>query len=53
MDAMVDSLIESEEEPLTNNPDAIGELCEVWDLTLDTSPVEGDYEDRFDGGGFV
>ena len=51
--AMVDALVALEEEPLTNDPDAIEELYEVWDLTLDTSPVEGDYKDRYDGGGFV
>ena len=33
---MVDTLVELEEEPLTNDPDAIGELCEAWDLMLDT-----------------
>ena len=27
--AMVNALVESEEEPLTNDPDAIGELCEA------------------------
>ena len=53
MDAMVEPLIKSEEEPLTNNPDAVGELCEARDLTLDTSLIEGDFEDRYDGGGIV
>ena len=51
--AMVDSLVKSEEEPLTNNPDAIGELCEAWDLTMDTAPVEGDFKERYARGGFV
>ena len=53
MDAMVESLVKLEEEPLTNDPDAVGELCEAWDLMLNTSPIEGDFEDRYDGGGFV
>ena len=48
--AMVNTLVKLEEEPLTNDPDAIEELYEAWDLTLDASPVEGDHED---GGGFV
>ena len=51
--AMVDSLVELEEEPLTNNPDAIRELCEAWDLIMDTVPVEGDFEERYAGGGFM
>ena len=51
--AMVGALVESEEEPLTNDPDTIRELSEVWDLTVDTSPVEGDFEERYTGGGFV
>ena len=50
---MVDSLVKSEEEPLANNPDAVGELCEAWDLTMDTSPMEGDFEERYTRGGFV
>ena len=49
---MVDSLVELEEEPLTNNPDAVRELCKVWDLTLDTLSI-GDLEDRYAGGGVV
>ena len=53
MDAMVDSLVELEEEPLTNDPDAVGELLEVWDAVVDASPVEGDFEDRYDGGGVI
>ena len=53
MDAMIETLVESEEEPLTNDPDAVGELLEAWDAVVDTSPVEGDFEDRYDGGGFV
>ena len=53
MDAMVGALVESEEEPLTNDPDAVGELLEAWDTVVDTSPVEGDFVDQYDGGGFV
>ena len=45
MDAMVESLVKSEDEPLTNDPDAVGELLEVWDVVVDTSPVEGDFVD--------
>ena len=47
------SLVESEGELLTNDPDAVGELLEAWDVVVDTSPVEGDYVDQYDGGGFV
>ena len=53
LEAMVESLVESEGEPLTNNPDAVGELLEAWDTVVDTSPVEGDFVDRYDGGGFM
>ena len=53
MDAMIETLVESEEEPLTNNPNAVGELLEAWDAVVDTSPVEGDFEGRYDGGGFM
>ena len=53
MDTMSETLVESEEEPLTNDPDAVGELLEAWDVVVDTSPVEGDFEDWYDGGGFV
>ena len=53
VDAMVESLVESEGELLTNDPDAVGELLEAWDAVVDTSPVEGDFVDRYDGGGFV
>ena len=53
MDAMVEALVESEDKPLTNDPDAVGELLEAWDMVVDTSPVEGDFVDRYDGGGFV
>ena len=53
MDAMVETLVELEEEPLTNDPDAVGELLKAWDAVVDTSPVEGDFEDRYNGGGFV
>ena len=53
LEAMVESLVESEGEPLTNDPDAVGELLEAWDAVVDTSPVEGDFVDRYDGGGFV
>ena len=53
VDAMVESLVESEGELLTNDPDAVGELLEAWDAVVDTSPVEGDFVDRYDGRGFV
>ena len=53
MDTMIETLVESEEEPLTNDPDAVRELLEAWDAVVDTSPVEGGFEDRYDGGGFV
>ena len=53
MDAMVKTLVESEEEPLTNDPDAVGELLKAWDAVINNSPVEGDFEDRYDGGGFI
>ena len=45
MDAMVEALVKSEDEPLTNNPDVVGELLEAWDTVADTSPVEGDFAD--------
>ena len=51
--AMVEFLVELEGEPLTNDPDAVGELLEGWDMVVDTSPVEGDFVDQYDGGGFV
>ena len=38
---------------LTNDPDAVGELLEVWDSVVDTSSMEGDFVDRYDGGGFM
>ena len=53
MDAMVEALVESEDEPLTNDPDSVGELLEAWDAVVDTSPVEGDFVDRYDGGGIM
>ena len=53
IDAMVESLVESEGELLTNNPDAVGELLEAWDTVIDTSPVEGDFVDWYDGGGVM
>ena len=53
LEAMVESLVESEDEPLTNDPDAVGELLEAWDMVVDTSPVEGDFVDRYNGGGFL
>ena len=53
MDAMVEALVESEDEPLTNDPDTVGELLKAWDTVVDTSPVEGDFVDRYDGGGFM
>ena len=53
LEVMVESLVESEGEALTNDLDAVGELLEVWDAVVDTSPVEGDFVDWYDGGGFV
>ena len=53
IDAMVESLVESEGEVLTNDPDAVGELLEAWDTVVDTSPVEGDFVNQYNGGGFV
>ena len=53
MDTMVEALVKSEDEPLTNNADVVRELLEAWDTVVDTSPVEGDFEDRYDGGGLV
>ena len=53
LEAMVESLVESEGEVLTNDPEAVGELLEAWDTIVDTSPVEGDFVDRYNGGGFV
>ena len=53
MDAMIGTIVELDEEPLTNDPDAVGELLEAWDAVVDASPVEGDFEGRYDGGGFV
>ena len=53
VDAMVESLVESEGELLTNDPDAVGKLLEAWDVVVDTSLVEGDFVDRYNGGGFV
>ena len=45
LDAMVESLVESEDEPLVNDPEAVGELLEAWDAVVDTSPMEGDFVD--------
>ena len=53
LEAMVESLVESGDEVLTNNSDTVGELLKAWDTIVDTSPVEGDFVDRYDGGGFV
>ena len=53
VEAMVESLVELEGELLTNDPDAVGELLEAWDTVVDTSPVEGDFVDRYNGGRFV
>ena len=53
MDAMVESLVESEDEPLTNDPDAVGGLLKAWDVVMDTSPVEGDFVDQYDRGGIM
>ena len=54
MDAMVEALVKSEDEPLTNDPDAVGELLEAWNTVVDTSPpVEGDFVDQYDRGGVV
>ena len=36
MDAMVEALVELEDEPLTNNPDAVGELLGAWDTVVET-----------------
>ena len=51
--AIVDSLVKSEEEPLTNDLDAVAELEELWDCVVDTSPVEGSFEERYPGGGVM
>ena len=53
MDAMVEALVVSEDEPLTNDPNTVGELLKAWDTVVDTSPVEGDFVGQYDGGGFV
>ena len=53
MDAMVEALVESEDEPLTHDPDIVGELLKAWDAVVDTSPLEGDFVDWYDGGGFM
>ena len=53
MNVMVEALVELGDEPLTNDPDAVGELLKAWDTVVDTSPVEGDFVDQYDGGGFV
>ena len=53
VDAMVESLVESEGELLTNDLDAVGELLKAWDAVVDTSPVGGDFVDRYNGGGFM
>ena len=53
MDVMVGALIKLEDEPLTNDLDAVGELLEAWDMVVDTSPVEGDFVDWYDRGGVV
>ena len=49
----VEEFEEVEGELLTNDPDAVGELLKAWDTVVDTSPVEGDFVDQYDGGGFV
>ena len=53
VEAMVATLVKSDEEPLTHDPEVVGELFEAWDSVMDTSPVEGDFEERYEGGGFV
>ena len=53
MDVMVEALVELEDEPLTNDLDAVGELLKAWDTVVDTSPIEGDFVDQYDGGGFM
>ena len=53
LEVMVESLVESEGELLTNDPEAVGELLKAWDVVVDTSPVEGDFVGQYDGGGFV
>ena len=45
MGAMVEALVELEDDPLTNDPDAVGDLLKAWDMVVDTSPVEGDFVD--------
>ena len=53
LEVMVESLVESGDEVLTNDLGAVGELLEAWDMVVDTSPVEGDFVDRYDGGRFM
>ena len=53
MDAMVEALLESEDEPLNNDTDAVGDLLKARDTVVYTSPVEGDFVDRYDRGGIV
>ena len=50
---MFNALVTSYNDPLTHDPEAVGELVEAWDIMLDTSSVEGDFEDWYDGGGVV
>ena len=52
-EAMVAALAESDEELLTHDLGAVGELFKSWDAVMDTSPVEGDFKERYDGGGFM
>ena len=54
MIVMVDTWVEAEgKEPLTNDPEATAELIEAWDAVVDTPPVEGDFEERYTGRGFM
>ena len=53
MDVMVGALVESEDEPLTNDPDAVGGLLKAWDMAVDTSPAEGDFVDWYERGGIM
>lgn len=51
VEAMVNALVELEEKPLTRDPEVVGKLLEAWDAVMDTFPVEGDFVERYVGGG--
>ena len=53
MDVMVEALVELEDKLLTNDLDTVGELLKVWNMVVDTSPVEGDFVDQYNGGGVI